>query len=63
MGEPIHQLPCKRPMDGWKRWIGVPSLERYMPNGLNDEQAHYMNDNRKRILQQKSKEKGCLCMR
>ena len=50
MGEPIYQLPYKRPMEGWKRWIKVPSLERYTSNGLNDEQARYMNNNKKKIL-------------
>ena len=45
----IVLVPYKRPTEGWKSWVGVPNLEKYTPNGLNDEQAHYMINNKKRI--------------
>ena len=50
-GELIHQFPYKRTTKGWKRWVGVPNFEKYAPNKLSDEQAHYMIDNKRKILQ------------
>ena len=28
IGEPIYQLPYKRPTKGWKKWVEIPNLEK-----------------------------------
>ena len=28
IGEPINQLPYKRPTEGWKKWVEIPNLEK-----------------------------------
>ena len=59
MGDPAHQLPYKRPIKGWKRWVGVPKLKKKKPNDLAYGRVYYKNNNKRKNLQQRSKGLSC----
>jgi len=59
MEELSHQFLYKRLIESGKRWIEIFNLKKKKPNELAYGRVHYKNDNKKKILQPRSKGLSC----
>ena len=56
MGDPAHQLLYKRPIKGWKRWVGVPKLKKKKPNDLAYGRVYYKKITKGKIYNREAKD-------